>query len=71
MTVTIYMYIAIGLCTRCLFMWYVGHSQMNSGASSLEAEGYLFWDVLEVVIPRGAGRTKPGRWQLEQTGRQG
>lgn len=45
--------------TFSLFMWYVGHSQMNSGASSLEAEGYLFWDILEVIIPRGVGRTEP------------
>ena len=34
---------------------------MNSGASSLEAEGYLFWDLLEVIIPRGVGRTEPAR----------
>lgn len=40
---------------------------MHSGASSLEAEDYLFWDVLEVIIPGGAGRTKPGGCQLEQT----
>lgn len=43
---------------------------MHSGASSLEAEEYLFWDILEVIIPAGAGRTKPGGWQLEQAGGQ-
>lgn len=67
----IYVYCYWLMYTFSWFMWYVGYSQMNSGASSSEAEGYLFWNILEVIIPRGAGETKPDGWQLEQTGRQG
>lgn len=34
---------------------------MNSDASRVEAEGCLFRDILEVIIPRGAGTTEPAQ----------
>lgn len=34
------MYVAVGLCTCSACLWYVGHSGMDSGVSSLVAGGH-------------------------------
>lgn len=52
------MYIAAGLGTLSVCLC-VGHMLMDSGVSSSQAAGCLFWGILEVVIPRGSVRTEP------------